>query len=555
MPLRLQPDMPVPLRPPLKVCSPDVCSQNLNPFRKIASSVLDFVEDAVLSPFEKTRDLPKTVDPVFQLAGNFSPVQECPVQHRLEVVGQIPHCLRGGAYLRNGANPLFPPSSRGHHLFDGDGMIHAVTFGSQGQASYCCRYTRTSRLEQEAALGRPVFPKPIGELHGRYGFARLGLFMARTSIGLVDDSHGAGTANAGLVYFNGRLLAMSEDDLPYHVKVDADGDLKTIGRFDFDKQLDRQMIAHPKVDPATGDLHALSYDVLRKPYLKYFRFNRHGQRTCQLDISLELPTMIHDFAITEDHVIIPDHQVVFRLSEMIRGGSPVIFDQTKTSRFMILPKDMHDQSAIQRIDVPDCFCFHLWNAWEEKDERGNTVVINILGSCMDPPGSIFNEYDQNGSAPRIELTKIRINLRSGQVERRPLAQGLNLEAGQVDRKFLGRETRYVYLAIAEPWPKCRGIAKVDLLTGEVTEFSYGRGSYGGEPCYINATCEGSPSSDCGDYLVSYVRDEGREESELVIVRASDMQQVGLVRLPARVPYGFHGIFLRPEELRNQVVCC
>ncbi|KAG8364801.1 hypothetical protein BUALT_Bualt18G0036500 [Buddleja alternifolia] len=448
-----------------------------NIIQKAAAMALEAVESA-LTAHELNHPLPKTADPRVQIAGNFSPVPEQPVKHKLPVTGKIPEAING-VYIRNGANPLFEPLQ--------------VTTSSTG-----------TRLIQERALGRPIFPKAIGELHGHSGIARLLLFYARGLCKLLDHGHGTGVANAGLVYFNNRLLAMSEDDLPYHVRVTPNGDLKTVERF-----------------------------------------SKNGEKSEDVEIPVSEPTMMHDFAITENYVIVPDQQVVFKMSEMIKGGSPVVYDKDKVSRFGVLDKYAKDASNMKWIDVPDCFCFHLWNAWEEPE---NDEIV-VIGSCMTPADSIFNERDEG---LKSILSEIRLNLKTGKSTRRPIMSDedqVNLEAGMVNRNKLGRKTRFAYLAIAEPWPKVSGFAKVDLFTGEVNKFFYGDEKFGGEPLFFPRDVN-SENEDDG-YVLAFVHDEKAWKSELQIVNAMTMKLEASVKLPSRVPYGFHGTFITAKDLENQ----
>ncbi|WJX68082.1 9-cis-epoxycarotenoid dioxygenase nced1, chloroplastic [Trifolium repens] len=485
--------------------------QKWNLLQKAAATALDLVETTLIKQ-EQKHPLPKTADPRVQIAGNFAPVPEHPVTQSLPITGKLPKHI-DGVYLRNGANPLYEPVA-GHHFFDGDGMVHAVKF-TNGSVSYSCRFTETHRLAQEKALGRPVFPKPIGELHGHTGIARLMLYYARSLCGLVDGTHGMGVANAGLVYFNNRLLAMSEDDIPYHIRVTPNGDLTTVCRYDFNNQLKSTMIAHPKLDPVDKNLYALSYDVVQKPHLKYFRFDSNGVKSPDVEIPLAEPTMMHDFAITENFVVVPDQQVVFKLGEMIRGGSPVVYDKEKVSRFGVLSKNALDASEMIWIDAPDCFCFHLWNAWEEPE----TDEVVVIGSWKSTRKAIIKESEQ-----------------------------VNLEAGMVNKNKLGRKTQFAFLALAEPWPKVSGFAKVDLFSGEVKKYIYGENRFGGEPLFLPNS--DSENEDDG-YILTFVHDEKEWKSELQIVNAVNLKLEASIQLPSRVPYGFHGTFIHSEDLNKQ----
>ena len=72
----------------------------------------------------------------------------------LEVIGELPDDLYG-VYLRNTENPLHPAIAR-YHPFDGDGMIHKVSF-RDGKVSYRNRFVRTDGLAAEQEAGRSLW--------------------------------------------------------------------------------------------------------------------------------------------------------------------------------------------------------------------------------------------------------------------------------------------------------------------------------------------------------------------------------------------------------------
>ena len=94
------------------------------------------------------------------LRGNLFPVADEMDVADCVVTGDLPEGLRG-SFVRNGPNPAFEPIG-GYHMFDGDGMLHGVTF-DDGRVSYRNRWIQSKGLLAERRNGRAIYPG-LGEV-------------------------------------------------------------------------------------------------------------------------------------------------------------------------------------------------------------------------------------------------------------------------------------------------------------------------------------------------------------------------------------------------------
>lgn len=66
-----------------------------------------------------------------------------------------------------------------------------------------------------------------------------------------------------------------------------------------------------------------------------------------------------------------------------------------------------------------------------------------------------------------------------------------------------------------------------------------------------SAAEGAAEDD--GFLISYLHNEETNESEFVVFDAASMscKPMARVKLPRRVPYGFHGLHVTEEQLKQQ----
>ncbi|KAL0329852.1 UNVERIFIED_CONTAM: putative carotenoid cleavage dioxygenase 4, chloroplastic [Sesamum radiatum] len=492
--------------------------------------------------------LKPSLDPRYVLSDNFAPVDELPPTECQVVEGSLPPSL-DGAYIRNGPNPQFLPRGP-YHLFDGDGMLHAIRI-SRGKATLCSRYVKTYKYKVESEKGFPVIPNVFSGFNGLSASAARGaVTAARVLAGQFNPINGIGLANTSLALIGGRLYALGESDLPYSVKVDPNGEIHTLGRHDFDGQLMMSMTAHPKTDAQTGETFAFRYGPV-PPFLTLFRINANGEKQPDVPIfSMTSPSFLHDFAITKKYAIFNEIQIGMNPLELMAGGSPVAANPGKVPRIGVIPRYAKDESEMRWFEVPGFNIIHAINAWDE--DEGNSIV-------MVAPNILSVEHTlERMDLVHASMEKVKIDLRTGTVSRHPLSTR-NLDFGVINPAFVGKKHKYVYAAVGDPMPKISGVVKLDVSMSEgdrrdciVGSRLFGAGCFGGEPFFVAREPNNPNAEEDDGYVITYVHNENTGESRFLVMdaRSPSLEIIVAVRLPRRVPYGFHGLFVRDTDLNK-----
>jgi carotenoid cleavage dioxygenase-like enzyme len=428
-----------------------------------------------------------------------------PVIDEVELVelsfsGAIPQELNG-VLVRNGSNPL-DGRFKGNDVLDWwpeAAMLHAISFQDGRATSYRNRWARTQRW---------------ADVHDR-----------DTAQALLDTN-----PNVNVLHHAGEILALSEGGAPLAITAE----LETLGASRCHRGLANGMTAHPKVDPQTGELMSFCADW-KKPFLCYGVTDTEGTPVVDIDIEMSSPSMMHDMAITAAHSIFLDLNVGYDFSMLSRGfRMPLRWRDDHRARLGIIPRH---GGEMRWFEIAPCFIQHVVNAY---DADKTTVVLDAVRYPryfrLMEHGLAFEEN------PLGVLWRYVIDLDKGTVTERQIAD-ICIELPRINEERTGRPYRFLYAAEQPTNAEIRGVVRYDLRSNSMQRYRVPEGDQNSEPVFVPRPI--ASDEDDGWLLVCVYR-QATDTTDLVILDGKniDSSPVATVRLPRRIPAGFHGAWLR-----------
>ena len=436
------------------------------------------------------------------LTGNYAPVANEVTATELAVTGSLPEVL-SGRYLRNGPNPLSAPEPSTYHWFIGDGMVHGIRLRDGRAEWYRNRWVRSAEIAR--ALGEPVRPGPV---HADMDFA----------------------SNTNVIGHAGRTFAIVEAGArPYELTYELD----TVGPTDFGGTLPGAYTAHPKRDPATGELHAVSYYWGWGNLVQYTVVDTAGAVRKVVDIEVGGPVSVHDMSLTERFAVIYDLPVVFDLDAAMSGaGFPYRWDPDYRARVGLLDRD-GGADDVRWFDVEPCYVFHPMNAYDD----GDRVVLDVVRH-----GKMFDTHRLGPDEGPPTLERWTVDVTGDKVVEERL-DDRGQEFPRVDERVVGRRHRYGYAGAFLGNETALVKHDLDRRTSEVRLLASAGGA--SEAVFVPS---GPEAGEDDGWVLAVVYDPDRDTSDLLVLNAGDFtgEPQAIVHLPQRVPFGFHGNWV-PDE--------
>jgi 8'-apo-carotenoid 13,14-cleaving dioxygenase len=388
-------------------------------------------------------------------SANEAPVADETTITNPRVTGKLPAAL-SGQYIQIGPNRIDAQSLPADWA-GGEGMVHALSLDAGRDISYRNRWITTDAVAQKLAVEPTPGPRTVG-----------------------DD-----VVAANLITFGSSILALGDGALAYELSARLD----TIRRVDLAGGR-RNLVAHSKVDPHTGELHLLTFATF--PSQLHVAVSRAALTRTIRSID-DAPSRIRQLELTRDDVVL--------VADGFVGVTARAGVNTRAIWFEI-----------------DTEARHIAGAYA----HGETVIVYATG-----PSLVRWTLDRRAATAHCEVLDATVHTSATTTRCPP-----------------GTPPRFL-------WTVGAGTAhKHDLFTGGHRCHDFGDGRTPGDLVFI-ADPDRSTIED-GGWLVGFVHDDARDRAEFVVLNAEAIERpaVATVHIPRRVPTGAHGTWIsatRPSE--------
>ena len=403
----------------------------------------------------------------------------------------------------------------------------------RGTVHFQNKFIRTSKYQKEEAAGRYLYET----------------WTTQTPGGLLENL-GADIGNqagVSVIMRNGKLYAFDESSQPYELDPET---LTTLGLSQLGLPEGTALYAaHWKVDSQTGEWLHFGLEYGRKVTLHTTIFQQDGQLKKHRTITLPRYTYMHDFFVSDRHMIFNVHPVELSIFRFLLGLES--FSGTMNWRpengNLILILDREGEAEPIQLTTDASWMWHALNAYEEGDEIiadfvGYQNPDHFLGA--DPALFAIMCGRKVESVFPGKIRRYVINLRKKSIRQEILDESSH-EFPFVNQHHSCRKHRFGYFAKGDQGAIFfSSIARVDTKTGKSEVYDFGQGFYCLEPVFAPKPNFVYTSDDAEEpgWLLMEVYNSQTKRSFVAILQVDHVSAgpVAIIHLNHHISLSFHG---------------
>ncbi|MCG8362837.1 MAG: carotenoid oxygenase family protein [Pseudanabaenales cyanobacterium] len=453
------------------------------------------------------------------------PAAEFPLTPLPILSGKIPDGLRGSLY-RNGPARLERNGVRVRHWFDGDGGILGIHFTPAGVMGVY-RYVQSVGYQDEEAAGQ--------FLYSGYGALAPGPIWERWNKQLKN------AANVSVLALSDKLLALWEAGQPYALDLQT---LETKGLEDFGSlRSNCPYSAHPKRDPATGDIFNFGIVFGANATLNLYRNDASGRLLQKNAIPLNGIPLLHDFALAGSYL-------VFCVPPLRLNALPVVFGFSSFSDALMWQSKygtqiiVIDRNTLEPISWGETDPWYQWHFGNSYQDFDGEVVLNLVSYKDFQTNQRLKEVatgKMQTEAPS-QLRQIRLRPQTAKISDQEILVEQDCDFPIVSPQAADPDLALTYLSVHRPGADTRqemfgAIACYDPARQSLTLADAGENRYPAEPIYAADALNPQQG-----WILTVVFDGNTDSSEVWIYDCDRLTDEPVCRLglPSIIPHSFHG---------------